>query len=450
MAALLFKVEAAVRLGYTSRACTELPCCWNNDFVKKVKPATIHNIKFYKKSAIDKVQKKRYPAPVASTSQEQQQLLTLLADCSRPPIGLSLFKEHSSLFRCTATAQLERLPQPLTALFKMEYASLPKPELDTEVGRILPSITVTDAEVRYVDKCTQNQAACLTWFQMRAGRITASRAHAVLHTRLDHPSASLLQGICSDVCKPFYSAATTWGKEDESDALLVYRNTSLEQGGHVNFQLNKTGLRLCREFPYIGASADSVAWCDCHGSRVVEVKCPYKHRDSTIDEMTSDPTFCLGKDLHLKRKHSYYTQTQLQMYVYGVSKCDFVVWSRNVCLIVEVVRDTDFVSDMVPKLCTFFRQCVLPEMMTRHMLHATSTTTTSGPSHSVPPVSTITSAKVYCSCRMPADDSDLDDDMIGCDTPQCPHGEWFHFSCLKMKRAPKGSWFCPGCRKRKH
>ena len=116
------------------------------------------------------------------------------------------------------------------------------------------------------------------------------------------------------------------------------------------------------------------------------------------------------------------------MYVYNMSMCDFVVWSRNVCQIVEVLRDTDFVLDMVPKLSTFIQQCMLPEMMTRYMLHGT--TTTSGPSHSVPPVSTTTSAKVYCSCRMPADDSDLDDGMIGCDNPQCPHGEWFHFTVV--------------------
>ena len=202
VAALLFKVEVAVRLGYMSRACTELPRYRNNDFVKKVKPATVHNIKFYKKSAIDKVQKKRHTAPSASPSQEQQQLLTLLADISRPLIGLSLFKGHSSLFRCTASAELERLPQPITALFKVGYASLPKPELDAEEGRMLPSITVTDAEVRYVHKYTQNPAACLTCFQMRAGRITVSRAHVVLHTRLEHASTSLLQGVCSDVCEP--------------------------------------------------------------------------------------------------------------------------------------------------------------------------------------------------------------------------------------------------------
>ena len=35
--ALLFKMEVAVRLGYTKKACTSEACKWNNDFVKKVK-----------------------------------------------------------------------------------------------------------------------------------------------------------------------------------------------------------------------------------------------------------------------------------------------------------------------------------------------------------------------------------------------------------------------------
>ena len=32
VAALLFKVETACRLGYTEPSCTSLPCRWNNDF----------------------------------------------------------------------------------------------------------------------------------------------------------------------------------------------------------------------------------------------------------------------------------------------------------------------------------------------------------------------------------------------------------------------------------
>jgi hypothetical protein len=48
--AVLFKVEAAVKLGYTKTACTEEPCKWNEDFVKTVVPAKINAIKFYNTS----------------------------------------------------------------------------------------------------------------------------------------------------------------------------------------------------------------------------------------------------------------------------------------------------------------------------------------------------------------------------------------------------------------
>ncbi|KAK2180565.1 hypothetical protein NP493_437g00005 [Ridgeia piscesae] len=155
VAALLFKVEAAVRLGYTRRACTELPCYWNNDFVKKVKPAPVHSIQFYKKSATKTVsQRNRYATPSIATDREKKQLLDSLANCSRQPVGLSLFEEHCHPFCWKATAELERLPRYLTSLYKPGYASMTPTELHCEVEEILTSLTVTDAELRYVDKST--------------------------------------------------------------------------------------------------------------------------------------------------------------------------------------------------------------------------------------------------------------------------------------------------------
>ena len=35
--ALLFKLEAAVRAGFTKNACTDVACTWNQDFVEKNK-----------------------------------------------------------------------------------------------------------------------------------------------------------------------------------------------------------------------------------------------------------------------------------------------------------------------------------------------------------------------------------------------------------------------------
>ena len=49
----------------------------------------------------------------------------------------------------------------------------------------------------------------------------------------------------------------------------------------------------------------------CHGCRVVEVKCPYKHRDAnTLRKMQSDKAFYFDLFGKLKGDHSYYTQVQ--------------------------------------------------------------------------------------------------------------------------------------------
>ena len=45
--ALLLKLEAAIRAGFTKKACTDVACTWNQDFVKKIKPDKIANIKLY-------------------------------------------------------------------------------------------------------------------------------------------------------------------------------------------------------------------------------------------------------------------------------------------------------------------------------------------------------------------------------------------------------------------
>ena len=48
--------------------------------------------------------------------------------------------------------------------------------------------------------------------------------------------------------------------------------------------------------------------------------------------------------------------------------------------------------------------------------------------------------KLWCICHQPSSG-----EMIGCDDKKCKV-EWYHFSCLNIKRAPKGKWLCPMCR----
>ena len=70
--AILFKIEAAVRLGYTKVACTDLPCKWNNDFIKKIEGTEIRKVKFYKKATVKKPIKRTFSE---ASEKEQRTLL---------------------------------------------------------------------------------------------------------------------------------------------------------------------------------------------------------------------------------------------------------------------------------------------------------------------------------------------------------------------------------------
>ena len=85
---------------------------------------------------------------------------------------------------------------------------------------------------------------------------------------------------------------------------------------HINWSRQKAGLMVDTDLPFIGASVDSITNCECHGKRVVEVKCPYSFRDKTLqDFLTCKIAVLRGINLV---NHKYCTQ--MQMYVYDVSR----------------------------------------------------------------------------------------------------------------------------------
>ena len=52
--------------------------------------------------------------------------------------------------------------------------------------------------------------------------------------------------------------------------------------------------------------------------------------------------------------------------------------------------------------------------------------------------------KVYCKCKKPSFG-----DMIECENPKCPNGQWFHYSCVEITegKEPTSEWYCcPKCK----
>ena len=142
---------------------------------------------------------------------------------------------------------------------------------------------------------------------------------------------------------------------------------------HVKFQVAECGLFINPLWPYIGASPDGVISCECCPKGVLEIKCPFCHRDECIsDAVTNDKNFCLTEAdgrISLDHKHPYYYQVQTQIFVCDVQYCDFCVCTfsgdeESTIHIERIFRNNAFWKDQcLPKAESFFKTCLLPELL---------------------------------------------------------------------------------------
>ena len=177
--------------------------------------------------------------------------------------------------------------------------------------------------------------------------------------------------------------------------------------------------------------------CSCCERSVLEIKCPYCHRDSSVlDAAREDPKFCLKEvddKLTLDQTHSYYYQVQTQLYVCDAQYSDFCVCTfasdgdeENVHIERIDKNHSFWHEECVPKAGQFFRTCLLPELLGNWYTRPTEFP------NAVVETSDANSEPKYCYCR-PEDGT-----MIACDNPDCPF-EWFHFKCLHLTTVPKGT-----------
>ena len=270
---------------------------------------------------------------------------------------------------------------------------------------------------------------------------------------------------------------------------------------HENFILLDSGLVLHPNYPFLGATLDGIANCDCCGTVIVEIKCPYCKRDSKVDE-TVDCLEVRDGELTLSNKHGYYYQVQCQLLVTEQEYCDFIVWTQADFFQERIQIDTEFCNMLVDKSKDFFIKAVLPELVgkmysrpmpaltssvgtsllpvstnvetSRPPLSALAVTSTSTTTASVktslpapvstnvetsrPPLSALavtsnattvqterTVTDLICVCRTVYDDTE--DKVVDSDNLICPY-VWLHFACVGIKRAPRvDKWYCPQCRK---
>ena len=128
-----------------------------------------------------------------------------------------------------------------------------------------------------------------------------------------------------------------WGVEHESKALKAYIEHQ-HRTGHTDLTVCPVGFHISISHPFLSASPNGGVYDpstigEPYG--FAEVKCPFKHRDSTPQMACSDPHFCSELsstgEIHLKRKHPYYYQIQGQTAIHVGARpwCDFIVYCNR-------------------------------------------------------------------------------------------------------------------------
>lgn len=441
VAALLFKLQACTQLGINKVACTSKLCSWNKSR-RKAHPAPLIELNFKrpKKNELQPLMQtpeKRMlsgftsPDPAKNCKDYQKKKIAELKEIAPKAAlltSISWWLEENILNSETDSAdevESNNLPEPLTSLYDPSLINETEQIIKEKSKKKYNEYLNTTYQKQYenLQKISVTQSENEIWKLHRAGRITASVSKNAFSTNIDKPSMSFLK-LVMQYNENVSVAAMKYGTNMEPIARKFYYEKYKKY--HTSFQTLETGLHINSDFPCLGASPDGLVYCQCHGYGLLEIKCPYKYKNG-LEKWYSDKNSPIDRALQIKETHQYYYQMQHQMLVTKRNYCDFFVYcsgkKENDTFILRITKNNDFCEKLKEKLILIFNEVILPEIVCRK----------NDPENDL-------QQKLYCKCCRPSFPP-----MIACEKKDCPI-EWYHYSCVNVKRAPVKSWICPDCK----
>jgi len=165
-----------------------------------------------------------------------------------------------------------------------------------------------------------------------------------------HYPPSLIKSVLEDY-GVIHNVVIQWGCDNEGDAISSYKSKSHSE----------CGIFLSTDYPYLSTSPDGIIPLSASSFGLIEVKCPFKHKNSKIAEACVDSSFCLAyvnDGFQLKRTHNYYYQVTGQLALTGAQFCDFIVWTEVDMHIERIHLDKELWEDVKeahPLLSYLFR-----------------------------------------------------------------------------------------------
>ena len=66
---------------------------------------------------------------------------------------------------------------------------------------------------------------------------------------------------------------------------------------YTEVNCTQCGLVVNSKHPFLGASPDAWVTCSCHSNSLIEVQCPYRCQDSSLEQLAlTTKDFCLKED----------------------------------------------------------------------------------------------------------------------------------------------------------
>lgn len=177
----------------------------------QVKFSTIEEMNFSKPKLLQcckQPSKKAQSESVArdSLSMPSDAFFSKLAESNPQASILSIIPDHLNNFIPQSCSK--EFPISISAFYDSKYLDVPYDKLLQECEKVFDKLSVTSEQSSMVEQHTRDQVKSRLWFYHRAGRITASKFKAAVHTDAAMPSQSLIKSICYPEQLKFTSTAT--------------------------------------------------------------------------------------------------------------------------------------------------------------------------------------------------------------------------------------------------
>ena len=217
------------------------------------------------------------------TEEEQEGLFLKLSQLDHKASILSIHHNFNKPF--IPISQSRSLPEPITSFANADGMKMTSDEIKACCSEIKSTYKITGEEAKDLEESTRLQSKSRLWSIHRTGRITASNFKSIIKTKLKDPSSCLVKKICYPTAYTFSSSASTWGCQHEDVAIDMFLEYFAMERTKVGYTPSR--LLVKPKYPFLGASLDAWLTCSCHGRSLIEVKCPYHCRNSSLEQLAS-------------------------------------------------------------------------------------------------------------------------------------------------------------------